>query len=79
MKKNRIHRLIYDVAQTLFVVVCLQLLSALLCLAIGAGNQSDGFTTVCVIFCINGVLRIYRSILDIEDMLKEKLGDSNND
>ena len=74
VKNNRIHRLIYDVAQTLFVVVCLQLLSAVLCLAIGAGNQSDVFTTVCVIFCINGVLRIYRSILDIEETINKKLG-----
>lgn len=73
MKKNRIHRLIYDVAQTLFVVVCLQLLSVVLCLAIGVGSQSDVFMTVCVIFCINGVLLIYRGILDIAEMISKKL------
>lgn len=79
MKNKRVRRFIFEVAQTLFVVVCLQLLSALLYLAIGVGSQSDIIMSICVIFCINGVLGIYRSILDIQDMLKEKLGESNND
>ena len=77
MKNNRIRRFIFEAAPTLFVVVCLQLLSALLCLSIGVGSQSDVFMTLCVIFCINQVLRIYRSILDIEEILSKQTDEND--